>query len=123
MHSLSPVLGALQDSGIKVALVTDGRMSGASGKVPSAIHVAPEAARGGALSKVQDGDMILVDCETGVLEVDVDQNTFQSREFATFRPNASHMGLGRELFSAFRAIATDTETGASLFNLVPGKLS
>ena len=121
LHSLSPVLGALQDKGVKVALVTDGRMSGASGKVPSAIHVSPEAARGGALAKVQDGDMIMVDCKTGVLEVDVDAEEFDAREAVVFRPNQSQSGLGRELFSAFRDKAADAETGASLFHLLAGQ--
>ena len=121
LHSLSPVLGALQDKGVKVALVTDGRMSGASGKVPSAIHVSPEAARGGALAKVQDGDMIRVDCKTGVLDVDVDEEEFSARAAVVFRPNQSQSGLGRELFSAFRDQAADAETGASLFHLISGQ--
>ena len=121
LHSLSPVLGALQDKGVKVALVTDGRMSGASGKVPSAIHVSPEAVRGGPLAKVEDGDMIRVDCKTGVLEIDVDAEEFDAREAVVFRPNQSQSGLGRELFSAFRDKATDAETGASLFHLLAGQ--
>ena len=116
LHSLSPVLGALQDKGHKVALVTDGRMSGASGKVPSAIHVGPEAARGGPLARVQDGDVIRVDCETGNLELHVDEREFEGRKPVPFRPNQSHSGLGREMFGAFRAGATHTETGASLFD-------
>ena len=116
LHSLSPVLGALQDKGHKVALVTDGRMSGASGKVPSAIHVGPEAARGGPLARVQDGDVIRVDCETGNLELQVDEREFEGRKPVPFRPNQSHSGLGREMFGAFRAGATHTETGASLFD-------
>ncbi len=121
LHSLSPVLGALQDQGIKVALVTDGRMSGASGKVPSAIHVSPEAARGGPLAKVRDGDMMLVDCQNGLLEIQIEQNEFDARDAAVFRPNQSQSGLGRELFSAFRDGAADTETGASLFTLLAGR--
>ncbi|MEO0817463.1 MAG: phosphogluconate dehydratase [Pseudomonadota bacterium] len=121
LHSLSPVLGALQDAGRKVALVTDGRMSGASGKVPSAIHVGPEAARGGPLARVQDGDVIRVDCETGALELHVDEREFEGRSPTPFRPNQSHMGLGREMFGAFRAGAAETETGASLFDFfMPG---
>ena len=116
LHSLSPVLGALQDKGHKVALVTDGRMSGASGKVPSAIHVGPEAARGGPLARVQDGDVIRVDCQTGSLELHVDEREFEGRKPVPFRPNQSHSGLGREMFGAFRAGATHTETGASLFD-------
>lgn len=121
LHSLSPILGALQDKGHKVALVTDGRMSGASGKVPSAIHVGPEAANGGPLARVQDGDIILVDCEHGKLELKVDPGEFAARDAVPFRPNQSHMGLGREMFGAFRAGSCNTEAGASLFDfLMPG---
>ena len=121
LHSLSPVLGALQDAGHRVALVTDGRMSGASGKVPSAIHVGPEAARGGPLARVRDGDVICVDCEAGRLEMKLDPCEFDRREPTPFRPNEGQMGLGREMFAAFRAGAAQTETGASLFDfLMPG---
>ena len=121
LHSLSPVLGALQDAGHRVALVTDGRMSGASGKVPSAIHVGPEAARGGPLARVRDGDIIRVDCEHGALDLKLDPSEFAAREATPFRPNESHMGLGREMFAAFRTGAAETETGASLFDfLMPG---
>ncbi|MEL6284897.1 MAG: phosphogluconate dehydratase [Pseudomonadota bacterium] len=118
LHSLSPVLGALQDAGHRVALVTDGRMSGASGKVPSAIHIGPEAAAGGPLAKVREGDVIRVDCETGTLDLKVDAAAFASRDPVPFRPNQSHVGLGREMFGAFRAGATHTETGASLFDFL-----
>lgn len=121
LHSLSPILGALQDKGQKVALVTDGRMSGASGKVPSAIHVGPEAANGGPLARVRDGDILLVDCEHGKLELKVDPGEFAARDPVPFRPNQSHLGLGREMFGAFRAGAGNTEAGASLFDfLMPG---
>ena len=121
LHSLSPILGALQDRGFKVALVTDGRMSGASGKVPSAIHVGPEAANGGPLARVRDGDVIRVDCEHGQLELKVDPDEFAARDPVPFRPNQSHMGLGREMFGAFRAGSCNTEAGASLFDfLMPG---
>ncbi len=121
LHAFSPILGALQDSGRKVALVTDGRMSGASGKVPSAIHVGPEAAKGGPLARVRDGDVILVDCEDGRLDIHVDRSEFDARDPVPFRPNQSHIGLGREMFGAFRAGATETGTGASLFDfLAPG---
>lgn len=118
LHSLSPVLGALQDAGHRVALVTDGRMSGASGKVPSAIHIGPEAAAGGPLAKVREGDVIRVDCETGTLDLKVDAAAFASRDPVPFRPNQSHVGLGREMFGAFRAGATHTEAGASLFDFL-----
>ena len=115
LHALSPVLGALQDKGIKVALVTDGRMSGASGKVPSAIHIGPEAARGGPIARVRDGDMIRLDTKAGTLDIDADLG---EREPAPFRPNRQNEGLGRELFAGMRAQASDAESGASVFNLL-----
>ena len=122
LHSLSPVLGALQDKGYKVALVTDGRMSGASGKVPSAIHISPEAARGGRLARVKDGDPIRLDCETGTLELGVHPAAFDARQDAPFRPNQGQVGLGREMFTAFRHGACETETGGSLFDFFwPGQ--
>ena len=116
LHALSPALGALQDKGYKVALVTDGRMSGASGKIPAAIHVGPEAARGGPLARVQDGDVIRLDAETGRLDIHVPENEFNAREPAQFRPNIRGQGLGRELFSAFRDNAGRPESGGSLFD-------
>ena len=123
LHALSPALGALQDKGFRVALVTDGRMSGASGKIPAAIHVGPEAARGGPLARVQDGDVITLDAETGRLDVDIDPTVFEAREPAQFRPNISGQGLGRELFSAFRDNADRPESGGSLFDFfLPGSL-
>lgn len=115
LHGLTPVLGLLQDRGHKVALVTDGRMSGASGKIPSAIHMSPEAARGGPLARVRDGDMIRFDSEKGRLDILVDEATFQAREPAPFCPNQSDMGLGREMFSYFRQMAGTADTGASQF--------
>tara|TARA_R110000850_G_C9994061_1_gene467377 strand:+ start:8523 stop:10235 length:1713 start_codon:yes stop_codon:yes gene_type:complete len=115
LHGLTPVLGILQDRGHKVALVTDGRMSGASGKIPSAIHMSPEAARGGPLARVRDGDMIAFDSEKGTLDVKVDDATFLAREPAQFRPNESAMGLGREMFSYFRQMTGTADTGASQF--------
>ncbi|MCL4147819.1 UNVERIFIED_CONTAM: hypothetical protein GTU68_053474 [Idotea baltica] len=114
LHSLTPVLGVLQDRGHKVALVTDGRMSGASGKVPSAIHVGPEAARGGPIARIRDGDIIRLNANTGELTTDAD---LTSRDVAVFRPNENQIGLGRELFSLFRAGASDAESGASPFSL------
>lgn len=116
LHALSPALGALQDQGFRVALVTDGRMSGASGKIPAAIHVGPEAARGGPLARVQDGDVITLNAETGRLDIDVDPSVFDAREAAQFRPNIRGQGLGRELFSAFRDNAGRPESGGSLFD-------
>ncbi|WP_300375944.1 phosphogluconate dehydratase [Henriciella sp.] len=116
LHALSPALGALQDKGYRVALVTDGRMSGASGKIPAAIHVGPEAARGGALARVQDGDVIRLDAETGRLDIQVSEDEFAAREPAQFRPNIRGQGLGREMFSAFRDNAGRPEAGGSLFD-------
>lgn len=115
LHSLTPPLGVLQDRGFKVALVTDGRMSGASGKVPSAIHMSPEAARGGPLARVRDGDVIVFDADSGKLEIKVDPSEFAAREPAEFRPNESAMGLGREMFTWFRQMCGTADTGASQF--------
>ncbi len=118
LHSLSPALGALQDRGFHVALVTDGRMSGASGKVPSAIHLTPEAARGGPLARVRDGDRLRLDTDTGRLEIDVDADEFAAREPAVHDPSSSSEGLGRELFARFRSEALEAEQGGGLFDLV-----
>ncbi|MEZ5987499.1 MAG: phosphogluconate dehydratase, partial [Hyphomonas sp.] len=118
LHSLSPPLGVLQDRGFKVALVTDGRMSGASGKVPSAIHISPEAARGGPLARVRDGDLIVFNAETGTLDIKVDPSEFAARQPAEFRPNASASGLGREMFTYFRQMSGTADTGASQFTFV-----
>jgi phosphogluconate dehydratase len=108
LHKLTPPLGVLQDKGFKVALVTDGRMSGASGKVPAAIHVTPEALGGGPLSKVRDGDVIRLCAHQGSLEVLAD---LSAREAAS--PPASGMGMGRELFAMFRHHADGAEQGGS----------
>ena len=116
LHALSPALGALQDNGYRVALVTDGRMSGASGKIPAAIHVGPEAARGGALARVRDGDVIRLDAETGRLDIHVPEAEFNAREPAQYRPNILGQGLGREMFAAFRDKAGRPEAGGSLFD-------
>ena len=115
LHSLTPVLGVLQDRGYNVALVTDGRMSGASGKVPSAIHISPEAARGGAIAKVEDGDIIRLDTVEGRLDVKVEPDVFAARSAAQFRPNTAASGLGREMFDYFRVNAGDADAGASQF--------
>jgi phosphogluconate dehydratase len=98
-----------------VALVTDGRMSGASGKVPAAIHVTPEAANGGPIARIRDGDMIRVDAEKGRLEVLVGEAEFASRLPAQADLTPNRTGTGRELFSAFRAIAGRADQGASIF--------
>lgn len=115
LHKLTPSLGVLQDKGFKVALVTDGRMSGASGKVPSAIHIAPEAASGGPIARVQDGDIITLDAVNGTLLIDVDPEAFAARTPALFKPNAKRIGFGRDLFGAFREGCHSAETGAGIF--------
>ena len=112
LHKLSPALGVLQDKGRKVAMVTDGRMSGASGKTPAAIHVTPEAADGGPIARVRDGDIIRLDGETGELTLKVDSAEFAARVPAV-HTHANH-GLGRELFGAFRASVGAAEAGASV---------
>ncbi|MEM9595677.1 MAG: phosphogluconate dehydratase [Acidobacteriota bacterium] len=111
LHKLMPPLGVLQDRGFRVALVTDGRLSGASGKVTSAIHITPEALDG-PLAKVRDGDVIVVDPEAGVLQAKVDAAEWARRLPATVDLADSHVGMGRELFGSFRAAATGAEEGA-----------
>ncbi|HAX21762.1 MAG TPA: phosphogluconate dehydratase [Hydrogenophaga sp.] len=113
LHKLTPPLAVLQDKGFKVALVTDGRMSGASGKVPAAIHLSPEALADGPIARVMDGDWITLDCERGVLELEVDAATLAAR--SAVHPDLSHNehGTGRELFGLFRAHASTAESGAS----------
>ncbi|MEK0085470.1 phosphogluconate dehydratase [Benzoatithermus flavus] len=114
LHKLTPSLGVLQDRGFKVALVTDGRMSGASGKVPAAIHVTPEAAAGGPLAKVEDGDMIRLDAEAGTLEVLVDSAAWAARTPAVADLSGNDHGIGRELFAHLRRGIGEAENGASL---------
>ena len=111
LHSLAPLLGMLQNQGRKVALVTDGRLSGASGKIPAAIHVTPEAARGGAIGKVRDGDIVRLDSEAGTLEVLVDAAEFAAREVAANTSPALH-DLGRHLFANSRALVGPADQGA-----------
>lgn len=117
LHKLTPALGVLQDEGFKVALVTDGRMSGASGKVPAAIHVTPECLAGGALAKVRTGDVILLDAERGILDVRLDAEELDRRPPATVDVNANRFGFGRELFNGFRDHASGAEEGAMSFML------
>ena len=112
LHQLTPSLGSLQSKGFKVALVTDGRMSGASGSVPAAIHVTPECLNGGALGKVRDGDMIRVDCHAGVLEAKVAEEVWRQRELPGLKDARNEHGCGRELFASLRRSAGDAETGA-----------
>ena len=114
LHKLTPFLGVLQDRGYQVALVTDGRMSGASGKVPAAIHVCPEACDGGPLARVRDGDLIRVDGRTGELRVLVEDAEFAAREPVAPPPPA--IGSGRELFAFMRAGFSSAEQGASVFS-------
>uniref|UniRef100_A0A486XUL2 Phosphogluconate dehydratase n=1 Tax=Rheinheimera sp. BAL341 TaxID=1708203 RepID=A0A486XUL2_9GAMM len=116
LHKLTPPLGVLQDRGYKVALVTDGRMSGASGKVPAAIHVTPEAVDGGNIARIKTGDMMLVDGLTGKLEVLVPHDEFMARDVQTMDMASSYYGMGREMFGALRSQLTGAEQGAcSLF--------
>ncbi|WP_053829570.1 phosphogluconate dehydratase [Helicobacter heilmannii] len=114
LHKLTPILGSLQNQGFQVALVTDGRMSGASGKVPAAIQVSPEALLGGGIAKIKDGDILLLDAKEGVLQVLVDRQEWEAR-----LPSVPFMrepfGSGRELFAGMRLLAGSTETGAVIF--------
>jgi len=112
LHKLTPFLGTLQDKGFKVALVTDGRMSGASGKVPAAIHLVPEAADGGLLAKIQDGDLIRVNAVTGDLQFLGDIAELEARQVAS-QPRTGDRGCGRELFLVNRNNISNAERGAS----------
>ncbi|TCW76341.1 phosphogluconate dehydratase [Burkholderia sp. SRS-46] len=122
LHRLTPLLGVLQDQGFHVALVTDGRMSGASGKVPAVIHVSPEALLNGPLGKVQTGDTIVIDAEAGVLDIALDDAEWQARPVAQPLHQADNeVGFGRELFGVFRAAAAPAEHGASVFGALVGE--
>ncbi|MDZ7905975.1 MAG: phosphogluconate dehydratase [Cypionkella sp.] len=112
LHSLTPVLTILQDRGLRVALVTDGRMSGASGKVPSAIHVSPEAALGGPLARLRDGDMVRLDAGAGTISTSAPD--FDTRPPQTADLSANHHGIGREMFDVFRRNVGTSETGAGV---------
>ncbi|HVI87977.1 MAG TPA: phosphogluconate dehydratase [Dongiaceae bacterium] len=113
LHKLTPPLGVLQDLGYKVALVTDGRMSGASGKVPAAIHVTPEATQGGILARLKDGDVVTLDAERNELSVGVSQDVLTGRD--SWHSQAVQDGVGRELFAGMRELATAAEQGAMTF--------
>ena len=113
LHKLTPLLGIIQDKGFKVAIVTDGRMSGASGKVPSAIHVSPEACAGGLIGKVQDGDIVTLNAKTGELILQVSDEALSKREFAKM-PEFPQT-LGRNLFTLMRSHASNSEHGAHIF--------
>jgi phosphogluconate dehydratase len=117
LHALTPALANLQDAGRHVALVTDGRMSGASGKVPAAIHVSPEILAGGPLGLVRDGDIIRLDATTGTLQALVPSEVWHARRMATADLSSSHIGMGRELFSMFRHSVSEAEQGATTFAL------
>ena len=114
LHNLMPPLGVLQDRGQKVALVTDGRLSGASGKVPAAIHVTPEALEGGAIGKIREGDIVRVDAVAGTLDVLVSDD-WTDRASATADLSAYHEGIGRNLFANFRAVVRPADQGAAAF--------
>ena len=118
LHGLMPSMGALQDKGFKVAIITDGRMSGASGKVASAIHLCPEAKDDGVIGKIIDGDIITLDCESGVLELDVTQEELAMRKNIVPDLSANRLGVGRELFSCMRRLVSSAEEGASIFERV-----
>jgi phosphogluconate dehydratase len=115
LHNLTPALGVLQGKGYKVALVTDGRMSGASGKVPAAIHVTPEAVDGGPISKLRDGDLLRLDAEAGTLDFLGDEKEFLSRTPASEDLRGEHIGMGRELFAGFRRLVSAADLGATIF--------
>jgi phosphogluconate dehydratase len=116
LHRLTPPLGVLQDRGYKVALVTDGRMSGASGKVPAAIHLTPEAYKGGLIGKVQTGDLLEIDTDSNAITLHVSESELAQREQARVNLADSHHGMGRELFAGMRLSLTGAEEGAcSLF--------
>jgi phosphogluconate dehydratase len=115
LHKLTPYLSVLQDKGFKVALLTDGRMSGASGKVAAAIHVTPEALDGGAIAKIRTGDIIRLDADRGLLELKVEAGELRQRAAVTSDLGGSQRGLGRELFALMRRQVSDSESGATVF--------
>ena len=119
LHKLTPPLGVLQDEGFHVALVTDGRMSGASGKVPAAIHVTPECLANGPLARVRDGDVIRLDAVAGTLDVRVEAEEWAHRIPTVPDLAGSHVGMGRELFAGARAMVSGAEEGAMIFGIVP----
>jgi phosphogluconate dehydratase len=112
LHKLTPPLTILQDQGYNVALVTDGRMSGASGKVLAAIHLTPEAVDGGLIAKLRNGDVVTVDALSGQLTVACNDNELAAR--AAFSPQKSHQGMGREMFAAFRKTVNRADQGATV---------
>jgi phosphogluconate dehydratase len=120
LHKLTPALGVLQDRGHKVALVTDGRMSGASGKVPAAIHLTPEAAADGPLARLADGDVLTLDADAGTLAAHIDDQQFANRVPTGRAPTPDEwVGTGRELFASMRAAVGPADEGASVFRSAP----
>ena len=115
LHQLMTVLGALQDKGLNVALLTDGRLSGASGKVPAAIHMVPEALDGGVIAKIQTGDWIQLNAQSGELKVELDDQTLSDRVLVTPDLSGHCQGSGRELFNRLRPLLSPAESGATLF--------
>ena len=116
LHKLTPVMATLQDQGYKVAIVTDGRMSGASGKVPAAIHLAPEAVEGGIIAKIHEGDIVTLDAPNGILKLHVSDEELAKREPQISQASQT-FGTGRELFTGFRNIVSSADLGASAFGL------
>ena len=120
LHKLTPPLGVLQSRGFNVALITDGRMSGASGKIPAAIHLTPESQAGGMIARIRSGDEILLDARRGVLSLLISNDELQARSASSSDPEAESWGMGRELFDGFRARVTGAEQGAmSIFTEQP----
>lgn len=115
LHKLTPALSSLQEEGYKVALVSDGRMSGASGSVAAAIHLHPEAHKQGNIAKIQTGDLILLDCNEGLLELIVPEQELNARNISKIDLSNYHKGLGREMFTLMRKHVSSAEHGASLF--------
>ncbi len=115
LHKMTPPLGVLQDRGFKVALVTDGRMSGASGKIPAAIHVTPEAANGGMIAKIKNGDLVRLDTISGKLDLLVSEEILVNRKPAKCDLSSAQTGIGRELFAGMRDRVGDASEGASIF--------
>jgi phosphogluconate dehydratase len=113
LHKLTPPLAVLQDKGFKVGLVSDGRMSGASGRIPAAIHLTPEAQDGGPIARLQDGDIIRIDGNTGALDVQMATEDLMRR--APAKGKLTAYGSGRELFAALRAGLSTADSGASIF--------
>lgn len=115
LHGLTPFLSSLQDQGYKVALITDGRMSGASGKIPNAIHLTPETLENGNIAKIKDGDIIELDLENGVLQLHISDEELVKREIITPDLSANNIGFGRNLFANMRHLLSSSETGATIY--------